>query len=186
MKLKTSIPLLLGSAGLISAEIDTTITETVTVTKTLYTPEESLSMAEEAAKAASIASVLSVESSASVAAVQLAADAYYNSIALASIGLLAQETASLENKGYNATNDVTTHYVTVTFKPKSKVTTSASKEDEEPTLDVDTAEAQSDASSSDAVTIPAEETSKGAGFTILNKQYTGGVAGLCALLAALL
>lgn len=99
MKLKTSIPLLLGSAGLISAEIDTTVTETVTVTKTLYTPEESLSMAEEAAKAASIASVLSVESSASVAAVQLAADAYYNSIALASIGLLAQETASLENKG---------------------------------------------------------------------------------------
>lgn len=183
MKLTSTLILASGLAGLINATTDTTITETVTITKTLYTPEESLSMAEEAAKAASIASLLSVESQASVAAAQLAVDGYYRSLASASEALLVQETAALGSKGYNATNNITIHYVTVTMKPKSEATSSAS---ETLTLETESTNDASDSSLSEAVTIPAEETSKGAGIRLLNGQYTGAIAGLCAVVAALL
>lgn len=183
MKLSRTLILASGLAGSINAATDTAITETVTITKTLYTPEESLSMAEEAAKAASIASVLSVESLASVVAAQLAVDGYYRSLASASEALLVQETAALENKGYNATNNVTIHYVTVTIKPKSKATSSAS---EKLILDTESTDTGSGSSSSEAVTIPAEETSEGSGIKLPNGQYTGAAAGLCALVVALL
>ncbi|KAI5948756.1 hypothetical protein KGF57_005154 [Candida theae] len=181
MKLSTTTLLLgLGSAGQINAETDTTITNTITITKTLYTPEESLSMAAEAAKAASIASVSSVESAANIAVAQSLAESYYSSLASASLALLAQETAALDSKGYNATNNLTIHYVTVTVKPKSKETSSAKGE---LVLDVS---ASLGSSSSNAITIPAEESSEDSGMRLLDGQYTGAVAGACALIAALL
>lgn len=172
MKFSTTLLLALGSAGLINAETDTTITETVTITKTLYTPEESMSIAAEAAKAASLASV---ESMAAIAIAQLIAEDYYSSLASVSEALLAQETAGFEGKNYN---NVTIHYVTVTLKAESK-TSSATKESAQ------SAETE-DSSSSEAITIPAEETSEGSGMKLLNGQYTGAVAGLFALAAAIL
>ncbi|KAI5969294.1 hypothetical protein CANMA_001614 [Candida margitis] len=183
MKLSETLFLAVASAGLIKAETDTTITQTITITKTLYTPEESLSMAEEAA---SIASVLAAESLASVVAVQSAVEGYYSSLASASEALLAEETSTLENKGYNATNNLTITYVTVTVKPKSTATSSALPGSDNLVLEVENDDTPSDLSSSEAVTIPAESASEDAGFKGLDERYSGTVAGLCALVAALL
>ncbi|KAI5966724.1 uncharacterized protein KGF55_000133 [Candida pseudojiufengensis] len=188
---KLILSTILSACLIKSEEIDTTITSTITITKTLYTPEESASM--EAEYQASIASVASVEaeaaSLASVAAAeaqQASLDAYYESLASETQAIESAtetEVATEQSRNYSIT------YVTVTVIPEKLVNTSSIDLPTEIQIDTEITEDPIESSSqslftetvNEIVTIAPEE-SEDAGYV----HGISAAAGIFALIAAIL
>ncbi|KAI3403823.2 hypothetical protein KGF56_003383 [Candida oxycetoniae] len=168
---KTLLTAMLASASLIKAEeLDTTIVSTITITMTLYTPEESLSL-----EAARIASEESVASQSSVEAMRSLAEEYYASLSSVEYAKQTAE-ANKDVAGYSNTTDIAeTTAIRNTTATRTTATTRVGS--------------SSSSSSSETAGLSSVETSsQGAAFGIYNKEHLGSIsvtAGFLAVVAAI-
>lgn len=183
----SSILLIIPTVMADDASSDTTIINTITITKTLYTPEESSSLlsvqleseasaaSEAAASAASIASVASEASAASLAS------------ELSALAKVTEVKADVINN-YNATINSTLSSSTIVPKISSSSSSSSSSKKHESITSVITSSTKDNASA--AVTTKTGSTTSKAGAAAMagpvpiltNSIFTAGLLALAAVL----